>query len=153
MTSRYVFLALGMTALTVSSASAAIETRLVTITNNTATPWARVVFYFQADTLVDTDRFNAIRFVDDLALQSSPRSPVVKSILDAPINDRLAFTFFESSLLAPNGSYEFSLTVDNPFNERFTFGWRVVNGQTNIPTPTGLALLALPAVATLRRRR
>ena len=138
----------------VSSASAAIETRLVTITNGTATPWVRVVFYPQAGTLVGTDRFNAIRFVDDLALQASPQSPVTKSILDAPVNDRLAFEFPSSSLLLPNSSYDFSLTVDNPFNEYFTLGWRVVIGESGaVPAPAGLALLALPAMAVLRRRR
>ncbi|MBL8747248.1 MAG: hypothetical protein JNK58_12945, partial [Phycisphaerae bacterium] len=50
------------------------------------------------------------------------------------------------------GSYEFTLTADNPFNEYFTLGWRAVIGRP-IPSPAGLALLALPAAFGLRRRR
>lgn len=152
MTSRNLFAIVGTLALAVPCASASVETRQVTITNDTAVPFARIVFYFMPDVLADAPRFNAIRFADDLSLQSSPQNPVNKLILDAPTNDRLSFDYTNFTPLAPGGSYAFSLTVDNPFDEPFTFGWRIFFGN-NIPSPAGLALVALPALAALRRRR
>lgn len=152
MTSRHLFLASGVIALASSCASAAIESRSVTITNNTAAPFARVVFYFLGDTLQDADEFNAIRFVDDLALHSAPKAPVVKSLLDAPVNDRLAFQFESESQLEPGGTFEFTMTVDNPFDAYYTLGYRIILGR-NIPAPAGVGLASLAFLACARRRR
>lgn len=143
----------GCVALAVSGSAAlgAIETRTVTITNNTSEPFARVVFYPLAFTITDTDRFAAVQFVDDLAEHSSPKNPVIKTMLDTPTNDRLAFEFESESLLEPGGTFDFVLSVDNPFDVFFTIGYRITPGQA-LPSPA-TALLAPLGLMAMRRRR
>lgn len=152
MTFRNVLLAAGVVALGVSCANASIETRVVNITNPTSTPWSRVIFYFIPQTIADPARFNPIHFVDSMALQVSPQNPVSKLILDAPTNDVLAFDYTGFTPLAPTATHQFSLTVDNPFDEPFTIGWRTVRSNV-VPAPAGMAAGLLGVMASARRRR
>jgi hypothetical protein len=148
----FVLGAVCITATAVSTASAALEIRSVTITNETGVPWSCVVFHLQPPTLASAPEFDAIRFADDLSLYGASTPPSGVSIIDAPENDLVRFDF-EPVRIAAGEQVEFHLAVDNPFNVEFGFGWRLYDGSTELPTQGSAVLGALAAVLALPRRR
>lgn len=139
-------------ALWTGAASASIESRSISLTNDTGANWACVLFYITGPVFSAGAPFEAIRFVDDLALHSASQNPVDVSILDAPVNDVVLFDYSAHEALRSGGTYEFVLTVDNPFDEPFSIGWRTIPAQP-IPSPGPAAVLAALLPGLSRRRR
>lgn len=152
MSSRHVFSALSVLLLSCAGALGAVETRTITITNNTANHWAKVVFYIHGPLLAEAGPVFAAHFIEDMSLHSASAGPVSKFIADPGINDILVFDYSGFSTLSPGGTYEFTLSINNPLDAVLEIGWRTFAGQPQVPAPGACIVLGAAAFARRRRR-
>ncbi|MDX2115656.1 MAG: hypothetical protein SFZ24_08565 [Planctomycetota bacterium] len=137
-----------------SIAAADVVDSSVTLTNDTASSWARVVLYIDQAGPLAGPSSRLVRFVDDLSLQSSDGGLSDRFFVDGPARRILAFDFSQHTMLAPGATYTFNVRIDDPQNAGFSLGYRIIEGEPPpAPAPAAAGLLALAGLTAARRRR
>lgn len=138
------------------SASAAIETHELTLTNDTGVNWGSVLIFLQPPRFGSAPQFLAMSFVEQLSLHGASAPGATVEMVPGALNDMLRFTFSETQPILGNGQeVTFTVTVDNPFElGGWKLGWRTIDAPTPpVPAPAAASLLAAPGLLALRRRR
>jgi hypothetical protein len=139
-------------ALASSSAEASIHTLTYTLTNNTSTPWAEVIFEIRPPVGggYDPQQYALVQFMLDESRHTTTKNPV-EILIEQPSNQKLHFDYTGyDAMSSDDGPVTFTFMIDNPSGMAFRIGYRKIT----VPSPGAVAAgLGAIGFAAARRRR
>ena len=145
------FVAFGVLAAGASFASADQHVLTFAVSNPTAEAWSTVSFELRMPrgVAVSPEAFAAVQFVLDEQRHASSKVPY-DLLLDESNMKKITFDYsLTSPITSSDGTVNFTVTVDNPFNAPF----RIHLSKTVVPTPGAVALCGVGGLMMARRRR